>query len=150
MKTVLCFLCFSLIGWIGLFIGLVKTRRYNAKAAVETARAEGVIIGYEQAQQSAGRGPTRTAYYPIVRFTADSHEYVSTSEYCFYDPLLESDKARPPEGSVVGLYYNPANPFKFHLEQDVNDEGRDMIRIARCIIAISAAASIIIGIALKW
>ena len=150
MKTILCFIGFSLTGWICLFMGFSKTRRYSAKVSAETLKAEGVIIGYEEKQKSAGRGRMATACYPVVRFTVDSREYVSTSEYCRYKPVLANDGELPPEGSRVTLYCNPQNPYRFHLAQDVNDEGQGLIRIAKYIIAISAVASAIIGMVLKW
>ena len=150
MRTILCFVALSLTGWICLFIGLAKTRRYREKTAAETARAVGVIIGYEEGQKSAGRGRVATVYYPVVRFSVNSHEYTSTSSRYCSEPLIEGEKGRPPEGSEAVLYYNPANPFKFHLEQDLNDEGEGMVRIAKFIIAASAVLSVAMGFFMKW
>ena len=150
MKTILCFLLFSLIGWICLFLGIRNTRRYKARAAAENVRAEGVIEGYETKPMSWGRGRTTTAFYPIVAFTVDSRAYRATADYYYLPPLLEGDAERPPEGSGVVLYYNPANPFKFHLEQDRNARGEGYIRIGKYIIAIAAVVSLFCGLALKW
>ena len=45
MKIVICFLCFSLCGWIWMTAESVKQRRFRAKTKSETARAGGIITG---------------------------------------------------------------------------------------------------------
>ena len=150
MKTVLCFLCFSLLGWISLFLGLRDVRRHRARMARETLRTEGVVTGYETKPMSWGRGAATTAYYPVVSFTVSGHAYAATADDYFLPPLLEGDPERPPEGSAVTLYCDPDNPMRFHLEQpqEVRDEG--MIRIGKYIIAFALIVSVFCAVVLKW
>ena len=120
MNTILCFLSLSLIGWICLFMGLSKSRHFKSRAAVETSRAEGIIQSYEVKEKPWGRGPTARCYHPVVSFTVDGHPYTATSDF-YYLEMRGQEPKRLPEGSDVVLYYNPSNPFKFHLELETDD-----------------------------
>ena len=128
MNTILCFLCFSLVGWICLFAGLKRTNRFRARKALETSRAEGIIQGYEVKERPWGRGPTAKCYHPVVSFTVDGHQYTATSDFFYLEISGEAPK-RPPEGNTVILYYNRSDPFEFHLEQETEDRGMERIGI---------------------
>lgn len=147
MNTILCFLCFSLVGWICLFAGLKSTKRFRAKAALETSRAEGIIQGYEVKERPWGRGPAAKCYHPIVSFTVDGHQYTATADF-YYPDNREEEPKRPPEGNAVVLYYNPSNPFQFHLEQETEDRGMEWIGMY-CII-LAAVVTAVCTLLLKW
>lgn len=147
MNTIICFLCISLIGWICLFVGLVQSRRFRARAAVETSRAEGVIQGYEIEEKPWGRGPTARCYHPVVSFTVDGHPYTATADFYIIE-MRGQEPTRPPEGSAVILHYDPSNPFKFHLEQEKDDPG--MVRIGVYCILLAAVVSAVCALVLKW
>ena len=147
MNTILCFLCLSLIGWICLFIGLAQSRRFRARVAVETDRAEGIIQGYEVEERPWGRGPTAKCYHPVVSFTVDGHPYTATADF-YYLEMRRQDPKRPPEGSPVVLYFSPSNPFRFHLEQEKDDRG--MVRIGVYSIIVAAVVSAVCALVLKW
>lgn len=150
MKTVLCFLGFSLLGWICLLLGLRDDRRRRARMAKETLRTEGVVTGYETKPMSWGRGATTTAYYPVVSFTAFGRAYEATADDYFLPPLIEGDLKRPPEGSAVTLYCDPDNPMRFHLEQAGEARGEGMIRIGKYIIAFALVVTVFCAVVLKW
>ena len=145
MKTILCFLALSILGWIPLFMGLHRSRVTRRKNASETARAEGIITGYETKQKPGGRGRMFTAYYPIVSFTVDSREFTGVSEQYFVDPLLENEKEKPMVGSTIALFYDPNNPASFHLDTNQDDKG--LIRIGLYIIGFAAAVSVVCTVA---
>lgn len=147
LNTILCFLGFSLIGWICLVVGLAQSRRIRGKAAVETSRTEGTIQGYEIKEKPWGRGPTAKCYHPIVSFTIDGHPYTATADF-YYMGLRGKELKRPPEGSAVVLYFNPSNPFKFHLEQETDDRG--MVRIGVYCIILAAVLSVVCALVFKW
>lgn len=46
------------------------------------------------------------------------------------------------------MYFNPSNPFKFHLEQEKNDSG--MVRIGIYCIILAAVLSAVCALVLKW
>lgn len=147
MNTILCFLCLSLIGWICLFIGFAQSRRFRARVAVETDRAEGIIQSYEVEEKPWGRGPTAKCYHPVVCFTVDGHPYTATADFYYLEMRGQATK-RPPEGSAVILYFNPSNPFRFHLEQEKDDRG--MVRIGIYCIILAAVVSAVCTLVLKW
>ena len=147
MNTILCFLAFSLLGWICLFVGLARSRRFRAKLAAETGRAEGVIQGYEIREKPWGRGPVAKCYHPVVSFSVDGHPYTATADF-YYIGLRGEESNRPPEGSGVVLYFNPSNPFRFHLEQETDD--RSMIRIGVYLIVLAAVAAIACALILAY
>ena len=147
MNTILCFLSLSLIGWICLFMGLSKSRHFKSRAAVETSRAEGIIQSYEVKEKPWGRGPTARCYHPVVSFTVDGHPYTATSDF-YYLEMRGQEPQRLPEGSDVVLYYNPSNPFKFHLELETDDRG--MERIGLYCIIFAAVVSAVCTVVLKW
>lgn len=148
MKLLLCVLCLGLPGWVCLIRGLVQSRRFKARAGIESARAEGVVTGYETEQKAWGRGVT-TVYHPVVRFVVDAHEYETVADF-YYVELRDEAPTRPPEGSRVAIYYNPANPFRFHLEQEQSDAGRGLIRIGLYAVAFAAVVSAVAAVVLKW
>ena len=147
MKTILCFLGFSLPGWICLFVGLAQSRRFRAKVAAETSRVEGVIQGYENKEKPWGRGATAKCYHPVVSFSVDSHPYTTTADFCYIE-LRGKELNLPLVGSSVVLYFNPSNPFKFHLEQETDD--RSMIRIGVYCIILAAVMSVVCALVLRW
>lgn len=51
-----------------------------------------------------------------------------------------------PEGNTVIVYYNRSNPFKFHLEQVMEDRGMERIGMYRIILAAVASAVCILTI----
>ena len=147
MNTIFCFLSFSAIGWICLFIGLSQSRRFRARVAVETIRAEGVIQSYEVEEKPWGRGPTAKCYHPIISFTVNGHPYTTTADF-YYLEMRGQEPKRPPEGSAVVLYFNPSNPFKFHLEQEKDDWG--MIRIGIYFIILATVVSAVCALFFRW
>lgn len=149
MKTIFCFLCLSALGWIPFFMGVYKSRRYRRMAAAETARAEAVVTGYEAREKSGGRGRTYKAYYPVVSYTAGSREYRATSDHYYVDPMLETDKEKPPVGSRVTVYYDPGNPTAFHLEAQ-QEVGKGYMRLGAYIIGFAVIITLICSVALGW
>ena len=147
MNTILCFLGLSLLGWICVFVGLAQSRRFRAKVAAETKRAEGIIQGYEIKEKPWGRGPTAKCYYPVVSYSVGSHPYTATADF-YYIEMRGKELNRPLEGNSVVLYYNPSNPFKFHLEHETDE--RDMIRIGVYCIIFAAVVSVVCALLLKW
>lgn len=148
MKTILGILCLGLPGWVCLIWGFVKARRFRRRIEAESARAEGIITGYETEQQAWGRGVT-TVYHPVVCFSVDSREYRAAAEFGCVELRNEAPR-RPLEGSRVVLYYSPSNPFRFHLEQERTDAGRGLIRIGLYVVAFAAVVSVFAAVVLKW
>ncbi len=148
MKIVLCFLCFSLCGWIWMATESVKLRRFRAKTKSETARAGGIITGYESKMINWGRSQVK-AYFPVVRFSAGAEEYTVTSQK-YYPELRNFPVERPEVGSGVVLFYDPADPAKIHLEIEEQERAGGNFRLGWIIIGVSAVLSIVVGLVMKW
>ena len=147
MNFLWCFFCLSLIGWVCLIAGIIQSRKYRSRIAGQTERSEGVIVGYEEAMKSWGRSYT-TVYHPIVSYCVRGHEYRRATAF-YYMELRNAAPRRPAEGSNVVIFYNPALPFEFHLEEDRNETGSGMIRIGGIILILAVVLSVLLSFLLK-
>lgn len=108
------------------FLVMILRSQRRASASRNWPMTMGTVIAsfVEPRRSSNGRGGTSTSYYPVVvyEYTAEGQRYQSRRiafglEVGGMARMAETRIARYPVGSLVNVYYNPANPGEAVLEQ---------------------------------
>jgi len=138
MKMLLCFFCLSIPGWISLIYGLACRFRCNRRQRTELEQAEATFIRYEKKKHSSGRYSWKYGYHPVLEFTADSRKYQVQAR-------IHHDEEKLNAGDKVILFYDRNNPEHFHLDEENNEIGSEMVlfRFALVFFVFAAVISIL-------
>ncbi len=141
LKILVCFIVYSLPGWLLLCIGLSTRKEKRLRDQLERNRTAGRIVDYKKPEGHPGRDPMNSIIKPVVEFTVYEQEY--RLEYG--NPM---DQKKWPVGTEVEVIYDGNDPRRFHLGPDpiYGNGGSKAIRIGVIWILTGAAATLALAV----